>query len=99
VLQPLLPPHHVFVHLVDAQGNRVAQSDGEPMTQDGRAPTGSWLPDEYLITRHTLTLPLDAQSPFTIQTGLYLPASGARLPVTVDAQVTGDSITIFLPTP
>jgi hypothetical protein len=97
VRQPLLPPHHIFVHLEDAAGDGIAQSDGEPVTASGRAPTGSWLPGEYLITHHTLTVPPNSRPPFTLHTGLYLPSTGARLPVTVEDTVTGDSVTISLP--
>jgi hypothetical protein len=98
ILQTLLPPHRIFVHLLDANGQVIAQSDSEPTTELGRAPTGSWLPGEYLTTQHTLTLPPATQTPFTLQTGLYLPATGARLPATVEGAITGDSATITLPT-
>lgn len=97
IAQTLLPPHAIFVHLFDATGQRIAQSDGDPITAEGRAPTGSWLPSEYLTTQHSLTLPTHAQPPFTLQTGLYLPATGARLPVTVKGTTVGDSVTISLP--
>jgi hypothetical protein len=96
VEQPLLPPHHIFAHLFDAQGERIAQSDGAPLTATGSAPTGSWLPQEFLTTLHSLTPP-SGSSPSTIQMGLYLPASGERLPVTIDGAITGDSVTITLP--
>ncbi len=73
VLQTLLPPHHIFVHLDDAAGVTVAQADGPPVTHDGPAPTGSWLPDEFLITQHHLEIPAElAQSPnghLTIRVG------------------------------
>jgi hypothetical protein len=98
ILQPLLPPHHIFVHLYDATGERIAQEDGEPRTTAGRAPTGSWLSGEYVTTRHTLTLPENAQAPFTLQTGLYLAATGQRLPVTVDGATSGDNLSIAIPT-
>ena len=97
VLQPLLPPHHLFVHLLDAGGTRIAQADGEPLTGTGRAPTGSWLPGEYVTVRQSLTIPDNAIGPFTIQTGLYLPSSGARLPVTANGAIIGDTIAISLP--
>ncbi len=32
VQQPLLPPHHVFVHLDEASGITLAQDDGAPIT-------------------------------------------------------------------
>ena len=97
IAQTLLPPHAIFVHLVDASGQRIAQSDGEPITAAGRAPTGSWLPGEFLTTQHTLILPANAQPPFALQTGLYLPATGARLPITNNGATVGDSVTISLP--
>ena len=36
VLQPLLPPHHIFVHLDAPDGQTIAQQDGPPIA----APTG-----------------------------------------------------------
>lgn len=97
VLQPLLPPHHIFIHLVDDMGQTVAQSDDEPHTVAGRAPTGSWLPDEYLVTEHQIvadvlrsvdTMALD------LNIGLYVPATGVRLPTVTDGAITGDHVTL-----
>lgn len=103
VLQTLLPPHHIFVHLLDTEGQRIAQSDAEPMTAVGRAPTGSWNAGEIITTEQLLTLPPGLQStPITIQVGLYLPTSGVRLPVTVDGATIGDSViltTTYVVTP
>lgn len=93
VLQTLWPPHHIFVHLDSAQGVTLTQADGAPTTAAGRAPTGSWLPGEYLITTHQLTitaLPEHAH----LQVGLYLPATGARLPVSSNGQAAGDAVII-----
>jgi len=95
VLQSLWPPHHIFVHLDNGQNTTVIQADGPPVTAAGRAPTGSWLPGEELITIHELTvtaLPADAQ----LRVGLYLPATEARLPVSRDGQSAGDAVTISL---
>jgi len=72
--------YHVFVHLVDKSGNIVAQSDGQPA--DWVRPTTGWVPGEYVIDRHTLTLPqgvpLDNMS---LRVGMYDPDTGQRLPV------------------
>lgn len=100
-LQPLYPPHHIFVHLDNATGVTVAQDDGLPMTAAGPAPTGSWRAGEYLITEHQLMVPtLDERAEYQIQVGLYLPATGARLPVSSAGSgsniVTGDTVTIPL---
>ena len=54
VNQTLLPPHHIFVHLDNEFGETVAQDDGPPVTANGRAPTGSWLPSEFVSTLHTV---------------------------------------------
>jgi hypothetical protein len=97
VLQTLLPPHHIFVHVYDAAGRRVAQSDGPPVNDAGRAPTGSWLPGEYLPTEHVILLPAATEGPLTLQLGLYLPATGERLPATAEGRAIGDSATISLP--
>jgi hypothetical protein len=97
IVETLLPPHHIFVHVLDGTGQRIAQRDGEPITETGRAPTSSWLPGEYLITKHTITLPGEAKGPFTIQTGLYLPATDERLPAFAENAPIGNSATISLP--
>ncbi len=100
VLQPLLPPHEIFVHLDDATGQTVAQQDGPPQTVNGPAPTGSWLPGEYLVTTHTLVAAALADegtnAPFDLRIGLYLPERGVRLPTTSDGAITGDHVTIPL---
>src|SRR5690606_22335601 len=82
--QALRPPHHVFVHLQNGAGERIAQADDPPITADGPAPSGSWLPGEYLTTQHTLTLPaemdeLDSElGDATLHVGLYDPKTLVR---------------------
>jgi hypothetical protein len=69
----------VFVHLLDAQGEIIGQSDGEPGS--GASPTSSWLPGEYLADRRTLRVRADAAAgPATLVVGLYDPATGVRVP-------------------
>ncbi len=92
VLQPLLPPHHIFVHRDAADGETQAQQDGPPATAAGPAPTGSWQPGEFLVTTHVLQGP--AAPSDTIRVGLYDPQSQVRLPVTVDGQAAGDSVVL-----
>ena len=101
VLQPLLPPHHIFVHadLEDANTGitrTIAQADGPPFTPAGAAPTGSWLAGEYVTTLHTLTLPAAqaGEGPITLRVGLYEPQSLVRLPVSLNGEAVGDSIEI-----
>jgi hypothetical protein len=69
--------YHVFLHLLDAGGNLVVQSDGVPA--GWTRPTTGWLPGEVIVDPRSLSLPADA-SPgvYTVVTGLYLPG-GDRL--------------------
>jgi len=70
--------YRVFVHLVDATGNIVAQSDAAPA--GWTRPTTSWLPGEYVLDTHTLTLPATLpDGPLSLRVGLYDPDTGARL--------------------
>lgn len=74
----------VFAHLLDPEGAFLAQSDGEP--GQGELPTSSWLPGEYLIDQHNLTVRADARpGPATLVVGMYDPATGERLPWLDDA--------------
>lgn len=82
----------VFVHLLDAQGDIIGQSDSEPA--GGERPTSSWLPDEFIADHHTVQVRGDAMSgPATLVVGLYDPATGQRVSwVDADGQVTGDTL-------
>ncbi|MFN2200016.1 MAG: hypothetical protein ACK2UO_02365 [Caldilineaceae bacterium] len=101
VMQPLRPQHHIFVHLVDADGARIAQQDGTPVTSAGLAPTGSWRTGEIITTEHHLSLSaLDANAAevqnATLHVGLYDPDTGIRLPTSIDGAQSGDSAIITL---
>lgn len=99
VLQPLLPPHHIFVHLDTPAGQTIAQQDGPPAAvapagdpRAGPAPSGSWQPGEFLTTEHILNAtpgPGDV-----VRVGLYDPATQIRLPVTVNGQQAGDNVVL-----
>jgi hypothetical protein len=97
VEQPLLPPHHIFVHLDDAAGVTLAQDDGGPQTEAGAAPTGSWLPGEYLSTEHRIDLPAELPEDVLLRVGLYNPEGNIRLPATVDGAPGGDAAELALP--
>lgn len=69
--------YSVFVHLVNAQGEIVAQHDGRPA--DGDLPTEIWVRDEYIVDPHTLPLPADLPpGVYAIHVGLYLPDTWER---------------------
>jgi hypothetical protein len=70
--------YRVFIHLVDADGQILAQADGEPASWS--RPTTGWVPGEYILDEHTLTLPPDLPPNASLRLGLYDPATGQRLP-------------------
>jgi mannosyltransferase len=83
--------YKVFVHLLDASERVVAQRDAEP--GGGAQPTTTWevgdvLADNYgvLISPHT------TPGEYRIEVGMYSPVTGARLPVSVKGQPTGDRV-------
>jgi len=68
----------VFVHLLDAQGQPVAQNDDVPVLWT--YPTNEWKPGEVIIDFHELAISVQAPpGEYTLQAGLYDDASGARL--------------------
>jgi len=87
--QALAPPQRdwtVFVHLVDAAGDLVAQHDGPP--EGGLNPSSTWVAGEWVLDEHTLALPRDLPAGgYTLWAGLYDAASGQRLTV-----VGGDAV-------
>lgn len=78
VLGPTSERYKVFVHLLDAQGQLLAQRDQEPL--GGSLPTTHWRPGERLEDRYGIELP--AQLPpgrYRLAVGLYSLADGSRL--------------------
>jgi hypothetical protein len=68
-----------FVHLSDGVGRIWAQSDAVPA--NWTRPTTGWLPGEYILDTHTLTLPDDLPAgEYVLRVGLYDPQTGARVP-------------------
>ena len=70
--------YRVFVHLRGANDQPITQSDNVPV--DWQRPTSGWVPGEYILDVHTLSLPPDAPTgAYTLVVGLYNPADGSRL--------------------
>jgi len=68
----------VFVHLVDAKGQRWAQHDGQPL--DGLYPTYRWMKEEMVRDRHCLPVPEGLpEGRYVLRVGLYTLATGKRL--------------------
>jgi hypothetical protein len=79
---------HVFVHLQNADGAIVAQSDGVPA--DWARRTTGWLPGEFVVDARTLRLPPDLPpGEYMLFAGLYRPDTGERLttPAFPDGQI------------
>jgi hypothetical protein len=70
--------YHTFVHLLNVNGDILAQDDGPP---GGRqVPVRGWLPGEYLKDDRLLRLPLDlADGEYLLGVGFYDPVTGVRL--------------------
>jgi hypothetical protein len=70
----------VFVHLLNAAGQVIAQNDSPPA--NGSRPTTSWVDGEYVIDPHTLTFNTAGQTysgAATLEVGLYDVATGQRV--------------------
>jgi 4-amino-4-deoxy-L-arabinose transferase-like glycosyltransferase len=75
--------YQVFVHLVDADGQLVAQQDGPPRM--GSYPTLVWSPNEAVLDVHPVPIPAGYEGALRPFVGFYALDSMERLPV-VDAE-------------
>ncbi len=72
--------YHLFLQLLTAEGDLVAQHDSSP--GGGYVPTSAWTPETEVSDRHGLSLPADLPpGEYRLIAGLYDPASGERLSV------------------
>jgi hypothetical protein len=79
----------VFVHLVDANGNIIAQKDDQP--QAGAYPTSFWNAGETIADDYLLAIPGNvAPGEYKIEIGVYRANDDTRLTV----QGGGDHITL-----
>lgn len=86
---PLPGRYNAFAHLLDAQGQLVAQHDA------ALPDPASWAPGRLTRDLHGLLLP--ARLPpgqYVLRVGVYDAESGARLPVTVAGTGAGDAYTL-----
>jgi hypothetical protein len=92
-LQPPAADYTVFVHLLDANGETIAQHDSQP--QGGAYPTSICDAGEVVVDLHPLSLPPDLPAgKYRLRVGLYRPETGKRLPVDGG----GDSVELALET-
>ena len=79
----------VFVHVLDAAGNLVAQLDQPPLA--GFAPTRLWQPGMTLVDQLAVPLPEELpEGEYTVRVGLY--SAEGRLPVTREGAPAGDAV-------
>ncbi|MDW7992358.1 MAG: DUF2142 domain-containing protein [Anaerolineae bacterium] len=71
--------YRVFVHLLDAGGNLLAQHDGPPRW--GRYPTRAWRKGDVVPDEHILVVPEGTKPPLSLAVGMYRPETMERLPV------------------
>jgi hypothetical protein len=75
----LVEDYHVFVHLVDADGQIAAQHDGVPV--QGERPTWDWRDREVFQDEHVLSIdPSLPGGAYTLSVGMYDHLTGVRLP-------------------
>ncbi len=83
-LAPIEADYHVFVHLVTAEGQVVAQADGQPVYWT--RPTSTWQPGQLITDRYGLWLPPHTEpGRYQLRVGLYDPPTGQRLPLPTGA--------------
>jgi hypothetical protein len=85
--------YSAFAHLLDSQGNKVAQLDWQPHDRMGLLPTGAW-PQGWPVT-DSQRLPLPAELPagdYALQIGLYDWRDGSRLPVQGASVIVADAV-------
>lgn len=63
--------YHSYVHLLDADGNLIAQSDGVP--DQGLTPTTRWLRGEIISDRRIIRLSDVSPGEYHLRAGMYLP--------------------------
>ncbi len=75
-LAPATVDYTVFVHLLDASGRLLAQSDSPP--NHGNTPTHVWAPGEIIADEHLIVLGNYTPTAATIEIGLYDALTGVR---------------------
>ena len=89
---PMPERYKVFLHLLDQNGQIVAQRDAEPAGYS--RPTSSWEIGERIVDRHGIVIPPGTlPGSYRLIGGMYAPETGQRLPVTCEGR-TSDTISL-----
>jgi len=76
--QPLTENYHLFIHLLNKDGNLGSQSDGQPV--NWTRPTSTWQVGEPIVDRQALWLPIElVPGTYRLRIGWYNPVNGQRL--------------------
>jgi 4-amino-4-deoxy-L-arabinose transferase-like glycosyltransferase len=85
VQQPFSEDYFIYVHLLNAQGDTVAQRDAPPW--QGRFPTSTWQPGSMVADVNDVPLPASLPpGDYTLEIGMFNPLTNARPPLTVNGQ-------------
>ena len=87
-LQLIAFDYNIFIHALDAAGNRVAQWDGQPLRDGDPYPMTAWRVGEIVSNSYRLALDPAAAPVQRVDLGLYNWQTGERLPVNGDDKVT-----------
>lgn len=87
----------ILIHIVDAQGNVVAQADGAPL--GGILASTLWREGDQWADTHIVALPPEIEpGKYTLRVGMYDWQSGERLPITESGDFSTPDNTIDLTT-
>lgn len=79
LVEPVNRSWTIFVHLVDDQDQIVAKDDEIPI--GGRSPTDDWVPGDWFVDPHTLSLEDVEPGTYTVRVGFFDPETSERLRV------------------
>jgi hypothetical protein len=83
-------PLAAFVHVYDAAGALVAQSDGPPA--GGYAPPDLWRPGDGLSDRRRIDLAALSPGSYSVAVGVYNPSDGIRLEAIAGGEALPDNV-------
>jgi hypothetical protein len=93
---PPLEDYQVFIHVLDASGQPIAQRDSAPV--DNRYPVSQWRTAVLIEDTHTIILdePLPPGE-YRVLVGLYRLTDNTRLPITPadDERVANDTVLVY----
>lgn len=76
---PAAVDYHIFNHLHDVFGERIAQAD------DTAFPAAQWQENDVVLSRFVMEVPVSAQKPWTMRTGMYRYPSLENVPLLDEA--------------